>query len=158
MLFRNKYRIESSRLKGYDYSGPGAYYITIVTRNRECLFGDVVNDKMILNESGKIADKYWKEIPEHFPNAILDEYIVMPNHLHGIINLDTSTEKRQPIGVIINQYKRACTIEIRKFNINFGWHPRFHDHIIRNEKSLNNIRQYIINNPLNWKSDKNFKR
>ena len=153
MLFRNKYRIESSRLKGYDYSGAGAYYITIVTRNRECFFGDVVEDNMILNESGKIADKHWKEIPEHFPYAIMDEYIVMPNHMHGIIILDTSTEKRQPIGVIINQYKRACTIEIRKFNINFGWHPRFHDQIIRNEKSLNNIRKYIISNPLNWKSE-----
>lgn len=158
MLFRNKYRIESSRLKGFDYSGPGKYFITIVTRNRECFFGDVVNDEMILNGFGKIADKFWKEIPKHFPYANLDKHIVMPNHLHGIIILDASTEKRQPIGVIINQFKRACTIEIREFNINFGWHPRFHDHIIRNEKSLNNIRQYIINNPLNWKSDKNFKR
>jgi len=159
MLFKNKYRIESSRLKGYDYRSPGAYYITIVTKNRKCYFGHIDKVEMILNEFGKIANDFWKEIPLHFSNAILDEYIVMPNHVHGIIILieisllDTKTKKPQPLGVIINQFKRACTIEIRKYNFSFGWQSRFHDHIIRNEESLNRIRQYIINNPKNWKSD-----
>jgi hypothetical protein len=72
----------------------------------------------------------------------------------GDFNKMNEAEKRQPIGVIINQYKRACTIEIRKIDINFGWHPRFHDHIIRDERALNNIRKYIIDNPKNWERDK----
>jgi len=161
-MFKNKYRVESGRLKGYDYSSPGAYYITTVTKNRKCYFGNVVNDKMILNEFGKIVNNFWKEIPKHFPYVILDEHIVMPNHVHGIIILDEFTEisktkeKRQPIGVIINQFKRICTITIRMTDINFGWQPRFHDHIIRNEDDLNRIRQYIIDNPKNWNSDDNF--
>lgn len=156
MLYKNKYRVESTRLKGYDYSSPGAYFITIVTKNRKCYFGDVENGKMILNEFGKIVNNYWKQIPKHFSYVILDEYIVMPNHIHGILILDEfkTLKKRQPVGVIINQFKRIYTITIRLVEVNFGWHPRFHDHIIRSEKDLNRIRQYIIDNPKKWKSDK----
>lgn len=158
MLYKNKYRVESTRLKGYDYSSPGAYFITIVTKNRKCYFGDVENGKMILNEFGKIVNNYWKQIPKHFSYVILDEYIVMPNHIHGILILDEfkTVKKRQPVGVIINQFKRIYTITIRLVEVNFGWHPRFHDHIIRSEKDLNRIRQYIIDNPKKWKSDNNF--
>lgn len=158
MLYKNKYRVESTRLKGYDYSSPGAYFITIVTKNRKCYFGDVENGKMILNEFGKIVNNYWKQIPKHFSYVILDEYIVMPNHIHGILILDEfkTLKKRQPVGVIINQFKRIYTITIRLVEVNFGWHPRFHDHIIRSEKDLNRIRQYIIDNPKKWKSDNNF--
>ena len=181
MLFKNKYRIESSRLKGYNYSTPGAYYVTIVTKNRKCLFGNIENNKMIYNEVGKIVDNFWSEIPIHFPYVNMDEYVIMPNHLHGIIFIDETIKPailtivetpdvetpklgvstndlkiRQPVGVIINQFKRACTIEIRKIENNFGWQSRFHDRIIRDENELNRIRQYIINNPLNWKSDEHF--
>ena len=158
MLFKNKYRIESTRLKGYDYSNTGAYFITILTKNCKCYFGQIQNEKMFLNEFGKIVNNYWKEIPKHFPYVILDEYIVMPNHVHGIIILDEfkTLEKRQPVGTIINQFKRICTITLRMIDIHFGWHPRFHDHIIRDEKELNRVRQYIIDNPKNWKSDDNF--
>ena len=159
MLFKNKYRIESSRLKGYDYSSPGAYFVTIVTKNRRCLFGIIEKDEMILNDLGKIVNNYWKKIPKQFPYVILDEYIVMPNHVHGIITLDESEshKKRQPIGVIINQFKGNCTISIRFVDIKFGWQPRFHDHIIRDEEELIRIRQYIIDNPKNWHLDDNFR-
>ena len=158
MLFKNKYRVESSRLKGYDYSSPGAYYITIVTKNRKCFFGHVEKDEMILNEFGKMVNNFWKEIPKHFPYVILDEYIVMPNHVHGIIILDEfkTLAKRKPVGTIINQFKGSCTTTIRMIDINFGWQSRFHDHIIRDEKELDRIRQYIIDNPINWNSDDNF--
>ncbi len=167
MLFKNKYRIESSRLKGYDYSNPGAYFITIVTKNRKCYFGNIGKNKMVLNEFGKIVKNYWREIPDHFPNVILDEFVIMPDHLHGIIFIDyhikpanvsiaeNNLKIRQPIGIIINQFKRICTIEIRKIEINFGWQSRFHDHIIRDEKELIRIRQYILDNPLKWKSGEN---
>jgi putative transposase len=75
------------RLKGYDYSLAGLYFVTINVNNRVCLFGEIIGGKMILNDAGKIADKYWLEIPEHFPNVILHDSIIMPNHVHGIIEL-----------------------------------------------------------------------
>jgi REP element-mobilizing transposase RayT len=77
----------SIRLKGYDYSQAGAYFITICTHNRECLFGTIENGEMMLNDGGNIAEECWLEIPKHFPNVVLHEYIVMPNHVHGIIEL-----------------------------------------------------------------------
>ena len=88
---------QSTRLKGYDYSMAGLYFVTICTHNRECLFGHIADDDgrggkfsapvMILNETGKIANECWLQIPEHFPNAVLHEHIIMPNHVHGIIEL-----------------------------------------------------------------------
>ena len=82
----------------------------------------------------------WKEIPTHFPFVELGEFVVMPNHMHGII--------------IINQFKRICTIHARKIHADFGWQPRFHDHIIRNVESFQRISEYIQNNPVNWRTDK----
>src|SRR5664279_4503146 len=76
---------KSIRLKGYDYSQAGLYFITICVHDRKCLFGEIVGDEMILNDFGKIADECWLNIPEHFPNAFLQEYIIMPNHVHGIV-------------------------------------------------------------------------
>jgi len=87
MLFKNQYRIESTRLKGWDYSSPGRYFITICTGDHECCFGSVRNGKMDLSDIGYIADKYLHEIPNHFPFAMVDEFIVMPNHVHVIIQI-----------------------------------------------------------------------
>ena len=133
---------------------------------------------MILNDNGKTADNFWREISNHYPHVMLDEYVIMPNHIHGIliitdnfkINNDTvktpesgvSTEinineesilKQPTLGVIINQFKRICTITIRQNHPEFAWQPRFYDHIIRTEEALNNIRQYIIDNPIRWEMD-----
>ena len=83
----NIHHRKSIRLKGYDYSQAGLYFITICVQDRKCLFGKIENDEMILNDAGKIADECWLEIPNHFPNAVLHEYIVMPNHVHGIVEL-----------------------------------------------------------------------
>jgi len=87
-LYKNKYRVKSVRLENYDYSQDGYYFITICTKDRELLFGDVKNNEMILNKTGKMAEKYWQEIPIHFNNAQLDEFIVMPNYLHAILVMD----------------------------------------------------------------------
>lgn len=87
-LYKNKYRIESTRLKDWDYSSNGYYYVTICTKNRENFFGEIKEGEMILSKTGMIADKFWCEIPDHFPFVILDEYIIMPNHIHGIIQID----------------------------------------------------------------------
>jgi putative transposase len=86
---------KSIRLKGYDYSQEGLYFITICTHNRECWFGDIIDKEIILNDAGKIAEECWGKIPEHFPNAVLHEHVVMPNHVHGIIELTN----RAPVGV-----------------------------------------------------------
>jgi putative transposase len=85
-----KHHRHSIRLQGYDYSQTGAYYVTIVTRHRECLFGEIVSAEMVLNEYGKIADECWLAIPEHFPNVELGAYVIMPNHVHGVIVIRAS--------------------------------------------------------------------
>src|SRR4030042_2172704 len=89
--FKNKYTIQSARLSGYDYSQNGMYFITICAKDREEFFGKIENGKMILSDIGKIAEKFWQEIPLHFSFVILDEYIVMPNHTHGIIEIFRNT-------------------------------------------------------------------
>ena len=83
--FRGKYRVPSSRLRNYDYGRNGAYFVTIVTKNRQNFFGEFQNGKMVLSEMGKMAKKYWYEIPRHFPFVRLDAFVVMPNHIHGIL-------------------------------------------------------------------------
>lgn len=87
-LFRNKYRSASTRLKNWDYRNAGAYFITICCKDRECFFGEVKNEEMQLNEIGKMAEKYWLEIPGHFKNVRLGEFVIMPNHMHGILILN----------------------------------------------------------------------
>jgi len=177
--YLNKYRIESIRLKGYDYSSEGAYFITIVTKNREHFFGEIMDGKMILNGIGENAQKYWDEIPQHFSFIRLDEMVVMPNHIHGLLWIDKLggigcdvaynvatgktknkkmmeiSPKRGSISTVIRSYKSVVTNKSRQINPKFAWQPRFHDHIIRNEKSLHNIRRYIRNNPVIWQRDRN---
>jgi len=179
LKFRNKYRIPSNRLKNWDYGSNSAYFITICTKNREHFFGEINNGKMQLNELGKNAVQFWMEIPNHFPFIELGNFVVMPNHTHGILIIDkpvempnlgiSTVEPQKPkpknggkidewkpgtIGVIVNQYKRMVTIHNRKINPNFAWQSNFHDHIIRNSKSFENIQNYIENNPAQWKEDR----
>ena len=98
----------SIRLKGYDYSQNGLYFITICTFDRECLFGEIINKKMILNDAGKAANECWLKIPEHFPNAVLHEHVVMPNHVHGIIELnDTSMAEGENAGTPNGEYENG---------------------------------------------------
>ena len=193
--YLGKYRNESIRAPWWDYSRNGAYFITINTKNREWFFGEIQNGIMNLSDVGQLANKFWLEIPDHFPGVILDAHIIMPNHMHGILVIDkmdygdgddtvrtpklgvptdgTTTDvttditdttnhrteqaskkwKPQSVGVIINQYKRKCTIDAWKINPGFAWQSRFHDHIIRNNDEFQRIRNYIINNPKNWETD-----
>jgi len=176
--FKNKYRIPSTRLSNYDYGLNGAYFVTICTKNRESFFGEIASDQMQLSDIGKICCRYWLEIPNHFPFIFLGEWMVMPNHIHGILIFETPkletpklgvSTKKIPItkntnsnwkpgilGVIINQYKRACTIESRKINFGFTWQSRFYEHITRDENELMRISEYIRSNPHNWKNDDNY--
>ncbi len=86
-LYKNKYRIESARLKNWDYSSAGNYFVTICTKNREHYFGNIRDCKMVLSEISKIANECWAKIPNHFQFVVLGEWIIMPNHVHGIISI-----------------------------------------------------------------------
>jgi REP element-mobilizing transposase RayT len=188
--FQNKYRIPSARAQWWNYSANGCYFITICTAHREHLFGEIENGEMHLSDIGKIAHDYWYLIPEHFQFVNLDAFVVMPNHVHGIVvinkqnddrtivvetpKLGVSTgdrceplqnndkskrggknEKWNPgtLGVIINQYKRICSIHARKIHVDFAWQTRFHDHIIRDNNEYQRIADYIDSNPDRWQDD-----
>lgn len=99
-LFRNRFRNDSSRFPGYDYSKSGAYFITICTIKHECYFGEIIDRQIVLSEPGKIAFQKWFEIPYHFPIVILDEFVVMPNHIHGIIIIKPSIIETLPSIVV----------------------------------------------------------
>lgn len=176
-LNKNKHHRGSIRLKGYDYASPGWYYITICTHSRECFFGDVNDGKMVSSQIGKTAKEYWLEIPDHFTHVELDEFVVMPNHIHGIViinddrrgvrsnaptdaNIDPQnyftqiSPKSGTLGVIIRSYKSSVTRWCRKNEYEyFQWQRGFYEHIIRNEPELYEIRKYIINNPAQWQLD-----
>ena len=185
-LFKDKYRIKSIRLPDWNYGSDGAYFITICVKNRKCVFGEIINGKMGLSKIGGMVQKYWCEIPHHFENIQLDEFIIMPNHVHGIViigdsrcrdainrvstneinncerNIGGITKHHNPmlsksLSTIVRWYKGRCKFEINKIQnkIFFQWQPRFQERIIRNDRELNNKRQYIINNALQWESDKN---
>lgn len=174
--FQNKYRIPSARLQSWDYGSNAAYFITICTHNRAHFFGDILDGIMQLNEIGQLAEKYWMEIPHHFPFVELGNFVVMPNHTHGILiinksdddttwngglgdnvktlqcNVSTISPKPGTIPTIIRSYKSIVTKNARLIRPDFNWHPRFHDHIIRDAQSFENIQNYITNNPINWKN------
>jgi putative transposase len=206
----------SIRLKNYDYSRAGgykrtslsapdtkasclsgAYFITICTNERENMFGEIISDKMILNEYGKIANSCWIEIPEHFPDVELDEYVIMPNHIHGIILISNdnhvvgaglapaldninnhasdnindratavytnrATARVAPtIGNVVGAFKSIVSNECLKLfkmnNKRMGkiWQRNYYEHIIRNDKELNTMRDYIMNNAAKWNEDEN---
>jgi putative transposase len=165
--FQNKYRIPSTRLKGYDYGSNGIYYVTICTKNREYYFGNIVETgnypSLQATFIGQVANDYWTEIPKHYPFVNLDEFVIMPNHIHGILvfNKPDYNESKpnqfgiqsKKLGAVIRGFKSTTKRFANENNIEFEWQTRYHDRIIRNEKELNAIRQYIINNPQNWQKD-----
>jgi putative transposase len=164
---------KSIRLKNYDYSSNGVYFITFCTKNRVPYFGKIIGGQMFLSEMGLIVKNFIEEIRKHFPFAELGEYIVMPDHVHFIlvINKGLYNSNRwivresftdvQPggrggrkaewkpgsVGVILNQLKRICTIHCRKIDKSFSWQTRFYDHIIRDQRAFRNISRYIASNP-----------
>ena len=192
--FRNRYRIASSRLPNWDYGSMGAYFITICTRQRQPYFGHITQDDMVLSRVGDIIKEVWMGIPYQFNYIRLDEFIIMPDHVHGILVINkqpmfsTSREvfnsiesvvgndvetrliaslhhsqddqskvnggitgQKNPmlhdnIPRVIRWFKGRCTFEIRKTLPNFGWQPRFHDHLIRSRQEMFAIRMYIKTN------------
>lgn len=177
--FNNKYRIEPARLQNWDYAQRVVYYVTICTANREPFFGMIQNNEMIYSNIGTIVTQEWIKTPEIRPdmNLELGEFVVMPNHFHGILfignNEFNSNDGRDAmhrvstdgiyknkfgpqtknLSSIIRGFKSAVTVQAKQINPDFGWQSRFYDHIIRNPKSYDVISQYIIDNPKKWIED-----
>lgn len=143
---------KSPRLKGYDYSQSGGYFVTICTYERYYFFGDVLNGEMQYDPIGQIAMDCWQEIPEHHPTVELDYCVVMPNHVHGILVLNDNSPK---LGTIIGTYKAAVTRKVRELQIlDRIWQSGYYDHIIHDEPDLNRIREYVFYNPAKWEKDR----
>lgn len=236
--FQNKYRIPSARATWWNYGDNGYYFVTICTYNKEHWFGEIENGVMVLSEIGKLTENFWQQIPQHFPFVELYTFVVMPNHVHGIIRInknhkrngsnnhpvettDSGVSKQHPsknrtiiseipvslicdyempksnyntdnfetpesdtlfpeppesvvstdkadlsateialkkwqrgcLGVIINQYKRMCTLYARKHKPLFTWQTRYHDRIIRSTDEYSGISHYILTNVENWEED-----
>ncbi len=177
-LFQGKYRVETSRLVNWDYGSNAAYFVTICTNGMAPFFGKVDNGEMQLSDIGILAQSEWLKTPVIRPdmNLQLGEFVVMPNHFHGIIFIGENEYNSAPtprvditehraglakfgpqsknLGAIVRGYKSAVTLQARLVNPGFKWQARFHDHIIRDKDAYFRIANYIINNPANWKQDK----
>ncbi|MDD4850429.1 MAG: hypothetical protein PHO10_06980 [Gemmiger sp.] len=166
------------RLQGYDYSQGGGYFITICTKNREHFFGEIRGGIMYLNQIGEIASRHIRQIENHIAGAMVLKFVVMPNHIHIILMVDCPIigaagtlpagpvldtlpawpprmvplreKSKQTVPRAMQQFKASVTRETRVKGL---WHPRFHDHILRNAQECQEIGAYIDTNPLNWAAD-----
>jgi len=163
-LYNNKYRIQSTRLKRWDYSSSGLYFITVVTKNHEHYFGEIIDNEMYYSELGHIAAGSWLAMQRVFDVLILDEWIIMPNHTHFLFGLSNPKNEYEPnefkkmiknsVSSIINHFKGRVSKYANKENIEFEWQTRFHDRIIRDNTEFLKTRNYIIENPQKWDNDK----
>jgi REP element-mobilizing transposase RayT len=153
---------KSIRLKNYDYSQKGFYFVTMVIQNRLYLLSEVKNKKVFFKESGKMVLNIWNEIPIFYPNFEIHDFIVMPNHIHGIIEIKEQTNLK--LSDLIQRFKNLTTKKYIENVHNSDWQPfekklwqrNYFEHIIRDEKALLNIKNYIQNNPINWENDEYF--
>lgn len=174
------------RLPAYDYSREATYFVTICAWHKEYIFGEIVNDEMKLNDLGNIANDEWIKTPIIRPNVILDDFVIMPNHIHMIFEINRRTgvlhtpvdesldagsvqtmgriqyaptaefkSPSQTVGAIIRGYKSTVTKQINKIIPIPVWQRNYYEHIIRDDNDLNRIREYIQNNPKNWRNDRN---
>jgi putative transposase len=173
-LFREKYRIESARKPGWDYTLPGWYFVTICTQGRKPHFGRVANATVNLSPIGEYADACWKQVPQHHHHVDVDEFVVMPNHMHAIViiggpdrlpelrkrqkfkrvaELNDVRPRANSLGAVVGSFKSTVTRWCVAKHVEFEWQPRFHDRIIRGKNSLKAAREYIRDNPANWCRD-----
>ncbi len=149
---------KSLRLEGYDYALPGAYFVTLVTHNRENLFGEVIEGNMMLNSYGNIVAYHWSRL-RRLPYVGLGDFVIMPNHLHGFVNIVES--KYTGLSEIIRRFKSFSARDInhlRGLPRTSVWQRSYYDRIIRNEPDLRKITDYILVNPQNWEEDQLNKR
>jgi len=167
-----KHHRRSVRLKGYDYAQVGAYFVTICTYQRECLFGEVVEGEMRVNSHGAIVQRCWSDLPRHYPYVELDAFAVMPNHVHGIVVLTgfpilanvgaglrpapTSASRPHPLSEIVRAFKSFSSRHVNRLRNTPGlplWQRNYYEHVIRDEQELHTLRQYVADNPLQWALD-----
>ncbi len=169
--FRGKYRISEARWKGFDYGSKAMYFVTICTKNRVNYFGEIAVEpdnypSLQMTEIAKTTNGFWLEIPKHYPFVKLDQFVLMPNHLHGILifqkedynewNPNKFGVQSQNLAAVIRAFKSSVKRFANQNEIDFEWQARYHDRVIRNFEELNRIRIYIKNNPANWGKDKHF--
>ena len=167
--YKNKYRIASARAQWWNYGWNGAYFVTICTENRACFFGEINGGKICLSRTGVVADIIWHQIPHHAPFVALGDFVVMPNHIHGILIFDkpdivaqpvdtpplpeppspknqrmaTISPRAQTLSTVVRSYKSAVTRHANRLGLEYGWQARFHDRIIRNDAEYQRISDYI---------------
>lgn len=161
------------RLQGYDYAGPYWYFVTICTYQRKEYFGTILRNGIVcLNKIGEAALKNWVDISKHYPNVRIHEFVIMPNHVHGIVQILVGAQNSVPLrrndyqsiipgslGCIVRGYKIGVTKHCRQNDLAYKiWQRSFHDRVIRNDQELDAIRRYIRNNPKKWHRDRNKKK
>lgn len=175
------YERRSVRLRDYDYAQEGMYYVTICTFQRERLFGDITDGVVALSKLGTIAHAIWQSLPNQFAHIDIDEFVIMPNHVHGIITITQYMGGMNPaptarcispiqimgsgsLGEIVRWFKGRTSYECNRVvgaafmppmqtRISAIWQRNYYEHVIRDEEDLNRIRQYIRDNPMNWADD-----
>jgi putative transposase len=176
--YKGKYRIPSARWAAWDYGSNAAYFVTICIADRTHDFGEVVDGEMTLTPLGQAAADCWEAIPDHFPFVVLDGFVVMPNHVHGIIVIDKPTgdcdavvetqnfaslqttpknrfgPQSKNLASIVRGYKIGVTKYARQHNLPFKWQARYHDHVIRNAGEYERIQRYVYENPQKWAEDR----
>jgi len=147
-------RRQTLRLPGFDYSQPGAYFVTICTRNRQSVFGDIVNGTIVPSQTGNIVVSSWNAIPIHFPYVVLDAFVVMPNHLHGIplFTEPVVAGHARPLPIVIGSFKSAVSRSVGSGI----WQRSYWERVLRNENELNLARHSIDDNPCYWPQDKEY--
>ena len=171
----DRHHRRSLRLQGYDYMQAGAYFVTTCTQSRECLFGEIMDEEMRLNKAGQMVQSVWNELPQHYTGIVIDAFIVMPNHVHGIIVLGVGAGPSacptpgQPqeitstlsLAAVVHRFKSLTTARYRHGVSQNNWRSfpgrlwqrNYYEHIIRNEEELRSLRQYILDNPEQWALD-----
>jgi putative transposase len=142
------------RLPDFNYRQPGSYFVTICTFGRHCVLGEIVDEQMSLSRSGAVIRSLWRSLPDHHDGVSIDEFVVMPNHLHGIVQL---AENEVSLPTLIGAFKSLSTKAVNTANATPGcrlWQRSYHEHVIRDEAARDRIRGYIQNNPLKWHIDR----
>jgi putative transposase len=178
-MIKRHFNRKSIRLPDYDYSRNGAYFVTICSYKRNHIFGEINDGQLIYNEIGMIAKRCWHEIPDHFSDVVLLDSIIMPNHIHGIIVIQNDNDLKRiesnggatccaptkgpknkisegSLGAIIRSFKGAVTKIVNSKSLSIQtplWQRGYYEHIIRNERELQKVSDYIVLNPLNWAKD-----
>lgn len=148
----------SIRLPSYDYARPGAYFVTVVTHDRQRLFGAIVDGAMRLNECGEAVRRGWLDLPQHYPGVCLDECVIMPNHVHGVIVLqdDPAADRRSGLPEIVRNFKTFSARAVNARRAATGvpvWQRNYYEHVVRDGAELDRVRAYIAANPARWAVD-----